>query len=160
MTPKNGRFKLILSLIIALFLAILPVPEVLEAFRPNWLLLVLCYWSMALPHRVGIGYAWLAGFGLDLVLGAPLGIHSLSLAIITYIIAMNHRVMRNLSLWQQALLIGLLVLLDKAIVFWAEKLLFDVSITPMYLWSIITTMLVWPWIFLILRKMRRQFAIK
>ncbi|MFT5879204.1 MAG: rod shape-determining protein MreD [Moritella sp.] len=160
MTPANGRFKIVITLIMALLLTILPAPDVLENFRPHWLLLVLAYWCMALPYRVSVGYAWGAGLVLDLLLGAPLGIRSLALSIVIYIISMNHRVIRNLSLWQQALMIGLLVLLDKLVVFWAERMLFDVSVTPMYLWSILTTMLIWPWIFLILRKIRRQFAIK
>ena len=160
MTPANGRFKIVITLIMALLLTILPVPDALEYFRPHWLLLVLGYWCMALPYRVSIGYAWVAGLVLDLLLGAPLGIRSLALSIVIYIISMNHRVIRNLSLWQQALMIGLLVLLEKMVVFWAEKMLFDVSVTPMYLWSILTTMLIWPWIFLILRKIRRQFAIR
>lgn len=160
MTPANGRFKLILTIILALLLTALPVPEPLNSFRPDWVLLVLGYWCMALPYRVSIGYAWITGLTLDLLLGAPLGIHSLALSIVIYIIVMNHRLIRNISLWQQALIVGFLVMLNKLIIFWAEKLLFDISITPMYLWSILTTMLIWPWIFLILRKIRRQFAIR
>ena len=159
MTYANGRFKIILTLIIALLLTVLPVPEPLNNFRPDWLFLVLGYWCMALPYRVNIGYAWITGLMLDLLLGAPLGIHSLALSIVIYIIVMNHRLIRNLSLWQQALVVGFLAGLNKLVVFWAEKLLLDITITPMYLWSILTTMLIWPWIFLILRKIRRQFAI-
>lgn len=160
MTPMKGRSKLLMTFVIALFLSILPIPEVLESFRPHWLLLVLVYWCMALPHRVSVGYAWGVGLLLDLLLGAPLGIRSLALAVVVYIVSLNHRVIRNLSLWQQALAVGLFTMLHKLIVFWIEQILFDVAITPMYLWSILTTMLIWPWIFLILRKIRRQFAIK
>jgi len=160
MTPANGRLKVLLSLILALLLTVLPVPEPLDSFRPDWVLLVLGYWCMALPNRVSIGYAWITGLAVDLLLGAPLGIHSLALSIIIYIIVMNYRLIRNISLWQQALIVGFLTMLNKLIIFWAERLLFDISITPMYLWSILTTMLIWPWIFLILRKIRRQFAIR
>ncbi len=159
MTPARGRLRLYLTLVIALLLAILPIPAVFDSFRPNWLLLVLGYWCMALPYRVSIGSAWIFGLLLDLLLGAPLGINSLALSIVVYIIAMNHRIIRNLSLWQQSLVVGLLVIVDKLIVFWAENFIFDVSISPMYLWSIFTTMLIWPWIFLLLRKVRRQFGI-
>jgi len=160
MTPAHGRFKIFLTLIMALLLTVLPVPDPLGNFRPDWVLLVLGYWCMALPYRVNIGYAWITGLVVDLLLGAPLGIHSLALSIVIYIIAMNHRLIRNISLWQQALIVGFLAMLNKLIIFWAEKLLFDISITPMYLWSILSTMLIWPWIFLILRKIRRQFAIR
>lgn len=159
MTPARGRMRLYMTLIIALLLSILPIPELFDSFRPNWLLLVLGYWCMALPYRVSIGCAWVFGLLLDLLLGAPLGINSLALSIVAYIIAMNHRIIRNLSLWQQSLVVGLLVMVNKLIIFWAENFVFDVSLSPMYLWSIFTTMLIWPWIFLLLRKVRRQFGI-
>ncbi|MCR6553090.1 rod shape-determining protein MreD, partial [Aeromonas sp. CPF2-S1] len=29
-----------------------------------------------------------------------------------------------------------------------------------YFWSTLTTMLIWPWIFMVLRKVRRRFNIK
>lgn len=160
MTPASGRLKLIATFFIALLLSLIPIPDVLESLRPHWLFLVLAYWTMALPYRVSIGYAWVFGLILDLLLGAPLGVRSLSLSIVVYIISMNYRVIRNLSIWHQGLLLGLLVLVDKFIIFWVERILFDVAITPTYLLSVVSTMIIWPWVFFVLRKIRREFAIQ
>jgi rod shape-determining protein MreD len=48
-----------LSLIVALVLMILPLPDWVQIYRPNWVALALIYWSMALPKRVGL---WLSSF--------------------------------------------------------------------------------------------------
>ncbi len=39
----------VISVIAALMLAIAPMPEWAEAFRPNWVALTLIYWAMNLP---------------------------------------------------------------------------------------------------------------
>ena len=46
-----------LSLLVALVLMILPLPDWAQMFRPNWMALVLIYWTMALPKRVGLWFA-------------------------------------------------------------------------------------------------------
>jgi rod shape-determining protein MreD len=47
-----------LSLVIALMLTALPLPEWAVNWRPAWVAMVLIYWCMALPERVGIGVRW------------------------------------------------------------------------------------------------------
>ena len=54
----NGRYLVIyLSLVLGLILMILPLPDWVQAYRPNWVALILIYWSMALPKRVGLWFA-------------------------------------------------------------------------------------------------------
>ena len=38
-----------------------PLPGWLDPFRPEWVALVLIYWCMAVPNRVGVGVAWIVG---------------------------------------------------------------------------------------------------
>ena len=47
-----------LSLLVALVLMILPMPDFVQIYLPNWVALVLIYWGMALPKRVGLWFAW------------------------------------------------------------------------------------------------------
>jgi len=47
--PPLRNLVIYLSLLVALVLMILPLPDWAQIYRPNWMALVLIYWSMALP---------------------------------------------------------------------------------------------------------------
>ena len=74
-----------LSLVVALVLMILPFPDWVQIYLPNWVALVLIYWSMALPKRVGLWFAFFTGIVLDTSQGTLLGQHSLALVIVIFI---------------------------------------------------------------------------
>ncbi|MCY7295259.1 rod shape-determining protein MreD [Alteromonas sp. a30] len=148
-----------ISLVLALMFQIMPMPPVVDPFRPDWVYLVIAYWTLALPNRVNVGVAFINGLLLDVLLGTTLGVHSLALCAVTYILAANYLRLRNYSVWQQAIIIGLLSALYHLIVFWLLRLLTDLNFNFEFLWPVITGMVFWPWIFLLLRKMRRQFRV-
>ncbi|KKA45233.1 MULTISPECIES: rod shape-determining protein MreD [Salinivibrio] len=156
----RGQFVIWLSFIIALILQAAPWPGELAPFRPSWVLLVTFYWVLALPHRVNVGTALVLGLLWDLMLGSTLGVRGLMMAILVYIVALNFQLLRNMSYWQQALLLALLTLAGKLIEFWAEYLVSNVQFNPEQLWAGVLNFILWPWIFLLLRRLRRRFAIR
>ncbi|OOE87243.1 rod shape-determining protein MreD [Salinivibrio sharmensis] len=156
----RGQFIIWLSFIIALILQAAPWPGELAPFRPSWVLLVTFYWVLALPHRVNVGTALVLGLLWDLMLGSTLGVRGLMMAILVYIVALNFQLLRNMSYWQQALLLALLTLAGKLIEFWAEYLVSNVQFNPEQLWAGVLNFILWPWIFLLLRRLRRRFAIR
>ena len=79
-----------------------PWPAGFQAFKPSWLVLVLLYWSLALPDRVSIGWAFLLGVLWDIVLGSILGVHALVLSFAFYFVSKYYLMLRNLSLWFQS----------------------------------------------------------
>lgn len=149
-----------LSLFLALVMSLMPLPLSTDTFRPDWVLLILMYWSLALPHRVNIGWAWVTGLIIDLASGSPLGVNSLCYSICIYITVSNFQKIRNFSIWQQAVLIGLFLALYHLLLFWLNHFLLDIYFNPEYLWPAITGMFCWPWVFLLLRKYRRHFRIR
>ncbi len=156
----NKGYIIILTLIVALMASIMPMPIGWDAFRPDWVLVVVAYWSLALPNKVNIVTAWVMGLVQDVLLGSVLGIHGFAMAISVFIIVVNYQKIRNFSLWQQALIIGVITALYHLIVFWLQHFLSAVIFMPSYLYPVITSMILWPWAFLILRKLRRRFSIK
>ncbi|MBD1574502.1 rod shape-determining protein MreD [Vibrio sp. S17_S38] len=156
------RSKVIIwaTLFIALILQAVPWPGPLEVLRPNWIILITCYWILALPHRVNVGSALVVGLIWDLVIGSTLGIHGLVMSIIAYIVALNFQILRNMALWQQAVIIGLLTVLAKFIEFFGEFLIKDIEFNPHYLWGGIINCILWPWIFLLLRRFRRHWHMR
>jgi len=159
MFAHNGII-VIFTLLIALMASIMPLPLSVDAFRPDWVLIVLLYWTMALPGRVNIITAWIMGFLLDVLLGSVLGVHAAAMAIAIYIVAESFQKIRNFSVWQQALITGVLAALYHLVVFWLQRFLIDVVFLTSYLYPVITTIILWPWMFLLLRKVRRNFSIK
>lgn len=159
-SQPNGRLLIWLSFIVALILQAAPWPGELELLRPSWVLLVAFYWVLALPHRVNVGTALFLGLLWDLMLGSTLGVRGLMMSLLCYIVALNFQLIRNLSLWQQAILVAFLTLAGKLIEFWAEYLVSVVAFEPERLWAVALNCLLWPWLFLLLRRMRRKFSIR
>jgi len=158
MFAHNGII-IILTLLVALIASITPLPLSVDAFRPDWVLVVLLYWCLALPTKVNVISAWLMGFLLDVLLGSILGVHAAAMALAVYIVAGNFQKIRNFSVWQQALIVGVISALYHLLVFWFQRLLTDVVFLPSYLYPVVTTIVLWPWVFLLLRKIRRHFKI-
>ena len=159
MFAHNGII-IVLTLLIALIASITPLPLSIDAFRPDWVLVVLLYWCLALPAKVNVISAWLMGFLLDVLLGSVLGVHAAAMALTVYIVAENFQKIRNFSVWQQALIVGVLAALYHLLVFWFQRFLTDAVFLPSYLYPVLTTIVLWPWAFLLLRKVRRHFKIK
>ncbi|MGB2742163.1 MAG: rod shape-determining protein MreD [Cognaticolwellia sp.] len=156
----SSRLIILLTLLVSLMASIMPLPLSVDAFRPDWVLVVLLYWCLALPSRVNVISAWVMGFILDVLLGSTLGVHAGAMAISVYIVAGNFQKIRNFSVWQQALIVGVLSALYHLIVFWLQRFLTDAVFLPSYLYPVLTTIILWPWAFLLLRKIRRNFRIK
>lgn len=159
MLANNGLI-IMFTLLLALIVSIIPMPLSIDVFRPDWVLVVVVYWGIALPRRINIITAAIMGLLLDVLLGSTLGVHCAAMAICVYIAVVNYQKIRNFSYLQQSLIIGVLSALYHLIVFWVQRLLNDIAFLPSYLYPVLTTMILWPWAFLVLRKIRRRFKIK
>ncbi|OEF00928.1 rod shape-determining protein MreD [Vibrio crassostreae 9ZC13] len=156
----RSKVVIFCSFLIALTLQTIPWPGSLDLFRPSWLLLVTCYWVLALPHRVNVGSALILGLLWDLLIGSTLGIRGMMMAIVMYIIAMNFLVIRNMALWQQAMIIAALTVLFEVLIFFGEYLIQDVVFNPLSLWSALINCILWPWMFLLMRRVRRHWHVR
>ena len=159
MKARQNNLIIWVSLVISLMLTIMPLPLGVDEYRPSWTLLVIIYWSLALPNRVNVLVAWFIGFVIDVLLGSVLGINAFATALVAYVSVNNFQKIRNFSLWQQSLIIGIFVALYHLSVFWIQRIVFDADFSMSYLKPVITSALFWPIIFLLLRKIRRQMQV-
>ena len=155
---KSNIRAAILALLVAFMLTIMPLLEGMQEFRPDWVTLVLIYWAMALPSRTGVTVAFLAGLMLDVTHGAILGQHALGLTVVIYIVHLQHQRMRVASLIQQAIVIFFLLLLKQLIVLWVSGIVGRAPDTWLYFMPSLVGALLWPWLYIVLRDLRRKFG--
>lgn len=150
---------IILSFVAALALTVIPLPDWLAAVRPEWVVLVLIYWCMALPERVGVGIGWITGLLLDVLRGGLLGQHALSFAIVAYVTLQFYQRLRVYPFWQQSASVFVLVLLHLMLQLWIKGISGKPTDALAALLPAFSSMLIWPAVFLLLRNMRRRFAV-
>lgn len=160
---NNILFKLLVLafiFIIAFVLEIMPWPAGFQGLRPAWIALLLIYWSLALPDRISVGVAFMAGIVWDLILGSILGIHALVLSVAIYFVAKHHLLLRNLSLWLQSLLVMAYIILIRFFIFFVELVLHGAEFNSQELLGAIISGVLWPWIFLLMRQIRRGLRLR
>lgn len=155
----HHEFRLSLLTIVAAFvLVMLPYPEWAVRFVPDWVTLALIYWAMALPTRIGVTAAWLTGLMLDATHGAILGQNAVGLVLIIYIVLLQHQRLRVASLLQQALVVFVLLLVKQILVLWVNGIVGREIDAWMFFAPCLIGALLWPWVFIILRDLRRKFV--
>ncbi|BDM63100.1 rod shape-determining protein MreD [Shewanella sp. NFH-SH190041] len=156
----HGRWLAWLTMLLGLMFQIMPLPDVVEAWRPDWLLLVLIYWAMALPYRYNILTAFVFGVALDVLLGATLGIRALAFSLVIYVVVLHFQRLRNFPVWQQSCVVALLVSFYHLVVFWAEFIMDGAHFSLTLFFPALSSLLLWHWVFLILRRLRRHYKVK
>ncbi|TSJ89467.1 rod shape-determining protein MreD [Gilliamella apicola] len=160
---RNNRISILviwLTLLIGLCIQIIPWSTEYNIFKPHLLMLIMAYWLIALPHRIGMGMAFLLGIVLDLFSGSLLGIHAFILSCIAYLLMFKFQLIRNLALWQQSIIIFAVSLCYNSLVFLFQVSIYHtITISPLILVSSIVDGILWIVIYLFLRLIRRSFAI-
>ncbi|HUY83015.1 MAG TPA: rod shape-determining protein MreD [Steroidobacteraceae bacterium] len=117
---RMSRTPVLLSALVALTLAILPLPDAVDRLRPDFLVLVVYYWSIEAPAAGGLTLAFAAGLAIDVIQGVVLGEHALALTL-TAAWAMHMRLrIRVFSMLQQSLTIFGLLAVYQFILFWVD----------------------------------------
>lgn len=157
----NGLWVVVLSFLIAYLLAIVPFPQWAMNYRPEWVPMVLIYWVMALPYRIGIGSAWFAGLMLDILEGSILGLNAMALVIVAYVTLSLHQRLRMFSSLQQSGLVLALVGLNLMLSHWLQIITGQsVGSNMLFLMAAFSSAVIWPALFHLLRQIRRSFAVR
>lgn len=156
----NGRLIVWGTLFIGLLSQIMPLPSMVEAWRPDWLLMVIIYWAIALPHRYNILTAWVLGLVLDILLGATLGMRSLAMSLAVYVAILHCQRLRNFPKWQQSLVVMLLIGMYHLVIYWVEFVMDGAEFHMDLFLPAISGLVIWPWMFWMLRRVRRHYKVR
>jgi rod shape-determining protein MreD len=109
-----------LSLVLTLALSLVPLPHLISSFRPDWVAVVLLYWSLTAPRRFSLLTAFWMGIVLDTLSGSLLGQHALALLVIVYVAERLHLRIRVFPVSQLGLTVLALLGLYEFILFWID----------------------------------------
>jgi rod shape-determining protein MreD len=155
----HNRMGIYLSFVVALILTLLPMPDWTIWLRPAWVLLVLIYWAMTVPNKVGVGSAWVMGLIVDLLQGTLLGEHALAFTFVIYLVNRIHIRLSMYPLMQQGLSILGFVLIYQFIIFCIQGFIGEIPRSHLYWLASLTSMILWPWLYVLMRDWRRWFNV-
>lgn len=148
--PVRSGF-IALTLIAALLSNLLPWRSVIGV--PDWVALVIVFWGVYEPRRIGIGLAWLLGILMDAANGALLGQQALAYSVLAFASIGLSRRLLWFPLWPQAAHV-LLLLLGCQLLMLAVRLAagsafpgllyFAGSLVGAALWPVVTFLLLMP----------------
>ena len=160
MNPTQGGWLILLTLLVALLLAIVHLPETwpqwLGWLRPAWVAMVVFFWVMELPHRMGLVTAWLTGLLLDVLYADPLGLNGVILASITFVGWRFYERLRMYSILQQGGVIFLLILAGEVL----RLLVQDRGWSWGVLFPALISFVVWPFLYLGLSRLKFQARVE
>ena len=155
----HSYWVVLFTFTVAFIFALVPVPAWLMWARPEWLALVLVYWTIALPHRVGIFTGLILGLVLDVLEGAVLGQNALALTVLGALALILYQRMRVTSVWQQSAMVFLLVGINQLICQWIQNLQGVAAPSLLFLLPALSSALLWPVILHVLRLLRRYYQV-
>jgi rod shape-determining protein MreD len=151
-----ARLPVIVTIIVAMMLTVVPLPDVVEPFRPDWIALTLIYWGMMLPRTWSVGSAWFVGLLLDVAQGTILGQHALALCVVVFVTVRFHLLMRVFPMQQLTATIFSLLALYQFLLFWINGVA-GIDVAAIHYWApVITGTILWPVVTMLLSGIRMR----
>ncbi|HDZ55952.1 MAG TPA: rod shape-determining protein MreD [Pseudomonas xinjiangensis] len=148
-----------LTFLVALLLSVMPMPSPVDLGRPMWLAMVVAFWVMVMPHRVGLLCAWFAGLATDVLYGELIGQHALVMTLVAWLMLLLYQRIRRFPLWQQSLVMLPVLGLAQLLLLWLNSLAGSRPPILMFLLPAAVSAVLWPWVFSILSAVKRRFHV-
>lgn len=113
--PVKPAF-IVVTMAAALLVNLLPWSDPLLSLKPDFVALVLLYWCIQQPRKMGFAAAWLIGVAMDIAEGSLLGQHALAYSVLAYAGIVLHRRVLGFTMRDQILHVIPLLLLNDAFV--------------------------------------------
>ncbi|WP_174873492.1 rod shape-determining protein MreD [Vogesella oryzae] len=102
--PIRRRF-ITLTFTVALLMELLPLPVGSTRWLPDLVAMLILYWAINQPRRIGVGMAFLIGLIADVTTAGLFGQHALAYCITAYLVQLRQNQLVMFNLGQQALVI-------------------------------------------------------
>ncbi len=156
MRARAVWIPMLLTLGVAFLLTLIELPEAARMYRPDWVALVVVWWIVEAPDRIGLTTAWISGLLLDAASGTLLGQHAFALAATAAAAQHFARRIRVQALPNQMVTLCVFLVLYRMLDLWIRKL----TGQPAGGWShwgpVASTVLLWPLLQLVLHTPARR----
>ena len=115
--PARGWY-IYLTLAVGLLCNLIPTGQL--PFLPDWLAMVICFWSIREFRKVGMGVAFIMGVMMDVADASIMGQHALAYVVVAYLASSLSRRILWFPLIEQALHVLPILLLAQLIQFAAR----------------------------------------
>lgn len=153
----GGGFMIWITFFIAIWLDFLPLPLWMEPLWPLWIILVLIFWAVYLPIKVSPWMVWCLGIFYDLLQDTWLGVHAIAFILIYFLALKMSRPIKSFPLWEQMARIFILLCVYQFSVFFLQSMTWG-EIGGLLL-PLLTSLILWPWVFFLLRGIAVKFYI-
>jgi rod shape-determining protein MreD len=150
----SRRLPIILTFLIGLILTVMPLPDSIAAFRPDWIAMLVIFWAMQLPRTWSVGTAWIIGIILDVSQGTLLGQHALALSLVAFITVRSHLLMRVFPMPQLTATVFPILATYQFLLFWINGVSGVDAPMIAYWGPVISGTLLWPVVMTLLSGMR------
>lgn len=146
MDRTNLRFTgaIVLSMVVSIMLTLLPLPDFLSVWRPDWIALTLVHWAIVMPKKISLVLAWFVGLLVDTLYGNILGQHALGFVIVLYFSMRFSERINPLIVWQQIFLIMVVLSVYMLINLWILGVTGNSPNSWAYWLTLFGSILMWP----------------
>lgn len=137
---------IILSFIVGAILIEIPLPNPIALYRPDWVAMLILYWTLKVPKRFGVVSAWVVGLVVDVLSGSLLGQHALGYILLAYLALSISQQYPLFSVLQQLMIVAVSMAAYLALMIWTTGIGgSDIELASMWL-PIFATTALWHWL--------------
>lgn len=148
---STGGWFIYLTIFVGIYLQTLPMPDVLLMFKPKWVALILAYWCLMQPYRIGLMHGFFIGLLIDLIEGTSLGQNAIYLTLICYFVYKFYQRLRMYSVLKQTLSLFAIFLFAQIIFSLLQTIANNQDFSIILFLPVFISTLIWPWLYILMQ---------
>jgi rod shape-determining protein MreD len=141
--PAGAGF-IFFSFVLAMLVNLLPWQATAVNFAPDFVALLIIYWALNQPRRIGVACAFFLGIAMDVADGNVLGQHALAYSVIAYLALARQRQLAIFPFWQQALVAFALLILSQTMMIFIRSIMGEPFVGWGYFAGSLFAAILWP----------------